>query len=131
MQIPLCHFSAPLLFYGFSQITDLMRKPAGFYWPHFIPAMATAPIVLAANLLNAPAFAALGPGSLPQDLRVLPAFFLVHLLGLGSNVYILFFISRVSSTAYASSGTRTSRRSRSCGSSSSSSSACISSTSSS
>jgi AraC-like DNA-binding protein len=95
MQIPLCYFSAPLLFYGFSQITDLKRKPAEFYWPHFIPAMAAAPLVLVTNLLNAPIFAALPANVIPADLRVYPAFFVIHLLGLGSNVYILLFLTRI------------------------------------
>src|SRR5512138_3405424 len=40
MQIPLCYFSAPLLYFGFSQITDLKGKPASFSWPYLIPAAA-------------------------------------------------------------------------------------------
>ncbi len=95
MQIPLCYFSAPLLFYGFSQITELRREPARFYWPHFIPALATVPLVLVVNLRNAALFASLPAGAENQAIRAHPAFLVIHLLGLGSNVYILFFLTRI------------------------------------
>jgi AraC-like DNA-binding protein len=95
MQIPLCYFFAPLLYYGFSQITDLRRKPAAFSIRHFVPAIASAPIVIATNLLNAPVFAGLTADAAPSDLQRYPAFLFVHILGLGSDLYILFFLSRI------------------------------------
>jgi len=95
MQIPLCYFSAPLLYYGFSQITDLKRKPSGFYWPHFIPAALTVPVVLVTNLRNASVFSSLPANVEPRDLRTHPAFLGMHILGLGSNIYILFFLTLI------------------------------------
>jgi AraC-like DNA-binding protein len=95
MQIPLCYFFAPLLYYGFSHITDLDRKPARFFWPHFIPAAVAFAVVLAINLANAPVFAALPADASPRLLRSHPAFLAAHLVGLGSNVYILYFLSRI------------------------------------
>lgn len=95
IQIPLCYIFAPLLYYGFSQVTELRRKPAALFWPHFAPALASLPIVIANNLINAPVFASLPPGAAPGDIQAHPSFFLVHLLGLGSNVYILYFLFRI------------------------------------
>jgi AraC-like DNA-binding protein len=95
MQIPLCYVFAPLLYYGFAQITDLKREPSGLFTPHFIPAIVSVPCVLGTNILNARVFASLPPNVLPQDIQRIPAFFFVHLLGLGSNLYILYFLTRI------------------------------------
>ena len=95
MQIPLCYVFAPLLYYGFAQITDLKRERSGLFTPHFIPAIVSVPFVLVTNILNAKVFANLPSGVLPQDLQRIPAFFLIHLLGLGSNLYILYFLTRI------------------------------------
>ena len=95
VQITLCYVFAPLLYYGFSQITDLHRKPATFFFPHFIPAIISLPIIIANNLLHASTFAALPESVVPTDLQSDPAFFAIHLLGLGANVYILYFLIRI------------------------------------
>ena len=95
IQIPLCYVFAPLLYYGFSQVTDLRRRPAKLFWPHFAPALISLPIVIVNNLANASVFAGLPAGAAPADIRTQPSFFLVHLLGMGSNAYILFFLFRI------------------------------------
>jgi AraC-like DNA-binding protein len=95
IQIPLCYTFAPLLYYGFSQITDLRHKPATLFLPHFIPAIVSFPLVIANNLLNASMFASLPVNVSPSDFQGRPTFFVIHLLGLGSNAYILFFLFRI------------------------------------
>ena len=95
MEIPLCYVFAPLLFLGFSQITDLKRKPAPFSWLLILPALVSGPIVLAVNLLNAQVFTSLPADVEPSYLLRYPAFLFVHILGLGSNLYILYFLSRI------------------------------------
>ncbi len=95
LQIPLCYVFAPLLYYGFSQITDLHRKPAAFFLPDFIPAIASQPIIVVNNLAKASVFAGLPEHPLARDLQAHPSFLFVHILGLGSNVYILYFLIRI------------------------------------
>jgi AraC-like DNA-binding protein len=95
VQIPLCYAFAPLIYYGFSQIIDLHRKPATLFFPHFIPAIVSLPLVIANNLLNAQVFASLPGSAVPHDLQGHPTFFVIHLLGLGSNAYILYFLFRI------------------------------------
>jgi AraC-like DNA-binding protein len=95
IQIPLCYVFAPLLYYGFSQITELHRKPAAFDFRHFIPAAVSFPIIIANNLWHAPLFQRLSGGMAPIDLHAHPAFLAIHILGLLSNVYILYFLFRI------------------------------------
>ncbi len=95
IQIPLCYAFAPLLYYGFSHVTDLRRKPARLHWPYFIPAMASLPAVIVNNVINAPVFANLPADVAPAYFQAHPSFFLVHLFGLGSNAYILYFLFRI------------------------------------
>ncbi len=95
IQIPLCYAFAPLLYYGFSQITDLHRKPAALNPWHFFPAGVSLPIVLANNLWHASLFSRLPGSQALEFLQAQPAFFAIHLLGLLSNVYILYFLFRI------------------------------------
>jgi AraC-like DNA-binding protein len=95
IQVPLCYAFAPLLYCGFSQIAELHRRPASPKLAHFIPAIVSVPIVIANNLINAPLFAALGNAATPGDFQARPSFLLVHILGMGSNVYILYFLFRI------------------------------------
>jgi AraC-like DNA-binding protein len=95
IQIPLCYVFAPLLYYGFSQVTELRRRPAAFFWPHFAPALISLPIVIVNNLINAPLFALLPANAAPADIQSHPSFYLAHLLGLGSNAYILYFLFKI------------------------------------
>ena len=60
-----------------------------------VPAPVSAPIVIATNLLNASVFASLSAGALPSDLRRYPAFLFINILGLGSDLYLLFFLSLI------------------------------------
>lgn len=95
IQIPLCYAFAPLLYYGFSQVAELNRKPAKPYPLHFVPAVVSLPLVVANNLLHPGLFANLPAESAQQVLLGHPSFFALHLLGLGSNLYILFFLFRI------------------------------------
>jgi len=95
IQIPLCYVFAPLLYYGFSQVTELRRKPASLFWPHFAPALISLPIVIVNNIVNASFFASLPADVLPGDIQAHPSFLLVHLLGLGSNAFILYFLFKI------------------------------------
>jgi AraC-like DNA-binding protein len=95
IQIPLCYVFAPLLYYGFSQIAELHRRPAALRLAHFIPAIVSVPIVFANNLINAPLFASLGSAATPEAIQAHPSFLVVHILGMGSNVYILYFLFRI------------------------------------
>ena len=95
IQIPLCYAFAPLLYYGFSQITDLHRRPASVQIAQFIPAIVSLPIVVANDLLHASLFASLPEKAAPSVVQGHPTFFAVHLLGLGSDAYILYFLFRI------------------------------------
>ncbi len=95
MQIPLCYVFAPLLYYGFSQITELQRKPAAFDARHFLPAAVSFPIILANNFRYASLIAQAAGNAAPIDFRAHPTFLVIHLLGLLSNVYILYFLFRI------------------------------------
>jgi AraC-like DNA-binding protein len=95
IQIPLCYAFAPLLHYGFSQIAELHHRPASFRLAHFLPAIVSLPIVVANNLANADLFASLGAAASPQAFLTRPSFLAVHALGMGSNVYILYFLFKI------------------------------------
>jgi AraC-like DNA-binding protein len=94
IQVPLCFFFAPFLYYGFCQITDVKHKPFHAFWP-FIPAILATPLVIATNLINAQAFLTMPSGAGIEYIKALPAFHTIHVLGMGSNLYILFFLSLI------------------------------------
>lgn len=94
IQIPLCFVFAPLLYYGFSQITDLDKEPARFHLPHFIPSFIALLTVLAVNIIDIVYFHVLKPGVTRELVHSSPHFFAAHILGLASNVYILYFLAR-------------------------------------
>lgn len=95
IQIPLCYAFAPLLYYGFSQITDLHRKPATFNPLHFLPAVVSFIVIVANNLWHASQFARLAGDAASSILREQPPFLAIHVLGLLSNAYILYFLFRI------------------------------------
>lgn len=95
MQIPLCYLFPPLMFFGFSQITEVDRKPFKIVSPYFLPFLILVPAVLVTNIINASVFASLSDNVTPQLLQSHPSFLFIHILGLGSNLYILYFLSRI------------------------------------
>jgi AraC-like DNA-binding protein len=94
LEVPLCFFFAPFLYYGFCQIADVKHRPFHAFWP-FIPAILTTPLVIAVNLLHPEAFLNMPPGAGVEYVRNLAPFHPIHVLGLCSNVYILFFLSLI------------------------------------
>lgn len=94
-QIPLCFAFAPLIYYGFAQIVELDDRVGGFKWRHFLPAGLSLVAAATVNALNAERIGSLTAGADPGILRDNPAFLAVHALGLASNLYIFWFLTRI------------------------------------
>jgi AraC-like DNA-binding protein len=94
-QIPLCYVFAPLLYLGFSQIVDLDRKPPWLNLWTYVPAIVSAIVVAVTNIANGEILSTIGGWANPEDIRNNPSFTLVYYVGMGSNMYILYYLSRI------------------------------------